>query len=156
MEQEQRQKVVAIAHSFLSTPYHHMGMVKGAGVDCLTILALTYHEAGLIPRIAIPHYPPDFMLHRDAEQYMEGLLQYATEVDTPLPGDIVLWQFGRCFSHSAIVVDWPIVIHAYIGRSVTLENAEAATWLTHIGEPLPSQGKIRPKKFFSYWAKKDS
>ncbi len=151
-EREERRRVVEEALSWQRTPYHHMGRVKGAGVDCLTLLACTFENAGLLPRIDIPHYPKDWMHHRDAERYLEGLLQYAVEIDgPPLPGDIVLWKFGRCFSHGAIVVEWPIVVHACAGRNVSIEDAEAAAWLTHIGEVSEESGKPRPKRFFSYW-----
>ena len=149
---DQRQKVVAVARSFLKTPYRHMARVKGQGADCLTLLAEVFFEAGLIPRIDIPFYPKDWMQHREAERYMQGLLRYTKEIQgPPLPGDIVLWKFGRCFSHAAIVIKWPQIIHAYVGRGCVEENAEAATWLTHIGQTGPDFGKERPRKYFSYW-----
>ena len=94
------------------------------------------------------------MLHRDAELYLEGLLQYTREIEgPPQPGDIVLWKFGRCFSHGAIVIEWPTVIHACAGRNVSIDDAEAAAWLTHIGENTDECGKPRPRRFFSYWGK---
>jgi cell wall-associated NlpC family hydrolase len=127
-----------------------MARVKGAGVDCLTLLAEVYAEAGLVERVPIPHYPHDWHLHQSEERYLNGILYYMHEVETPLPGDVVLWKFGRCFSHGAIVVNWPDVIHAYVGSAVTLENAERATWLANIGEGT-ERGKVRPKKFFSLW-----
>lgn len=151
-EREERERVVAAAKTWLGTPYHHRGRVKGAGIDCLTILAETFAEAGLIPPAHIPYYPKDWHLHRDAERYLDGLFQYAAEIEgPPLPGDIVLWRFGRCYSHGAIVVEWPMVIHAAAGRCVVLEDAEKATWLTHIGENTDEQGKQRPRRYFSFW-----
>ena len=153
-EQDERASVVAEALSWQTTPYHHRGRVKGAGVDCLTLLAEVFAGAGLLPRIDIPHYPKDWMHHRDAERYLEGLLQYAIEIETPpQPGDIVLWKFGRCFSHGAIVIEWPMVVHACAGRNVSIDNAEAAKWLTHIGEITEDAGKPRPRRTFSFWGK---
>ena len=35
----QRQRVVAEAETWLRTPYHHMGRIKGGGIDCPTLLA---------------------------------------------------------------------------------------------------------------------
>ena len=151
-EEAQRARVVSAAHSFLGTPYRHAARVKGKGVDCLTLLAEVFSEAGLIPPPVIPYYPQDWHLHNGAERYLTGLLQYTHEFEgEPQPGDIVLWRFGRCFSHSAIVVKWPTVIHAYVGRHCALENVEAATWLTHIGENTRDRGKPRPRRNFSYW-----
>lgn len=153
IELAQRQAVIEVAKTWLRTPYRHMARIKGAGVDCLTLLAEVYHEAGLIEKVQIPYYPQDFMHHRDTERYLTGLLEYTQEVQEPKMGDIALWKFGRVFSHAAIVVEWPIVIHAYVARNVTIEDASAAAWLSHIGENGEDKGKIRPRRFFSYWGK---
>jgi len=145
-----RAAVVAAARSWLGTPYHTGGRVKGAGADCLTLLAEVYAEANITPSIGIPYYPHDWHLHRNQERYLEGLLRFGHEIEgPPLPGDIALWKFGRCFSHGAIVIEWPLIIHAYVGRACMLENAEAAQWLSHIGEGGQGMAKPRPRRFFS-------
>lgn len=153
-EKLERNKVVETAKTYLKTPYHHMGRIKGSGVDCLTLLANVFEDSKLIDKIDIPFYPKDWHLHRDAERYFEGLLQYTKEIkENPQPGDIVLWKFGRCYSHGAIVIKWPVVIHAHIGVGCCYEDVSNAVWLTHIGENTINKGKIRPTKFFSYWRK---
>lgn len=146
-----QERVLEAAQSWLvpRTPYHHMGRVKGVGVDCSMLLAEVYHEAGLMPKIAIKPYPHDWHLHRSRELYIEELTEHAVEIDgPPLPGDIALWQFGRTFSHGAIVEEWPNIIHSYLHMGVVRENVDTAAWLTHIGENGPSQGKVRPVKFY--------
>jgi cell wall-associated NlpC family hydrolase len=153
-EEAERARVVAVARSFLRTPYHHAGRLKGAGVDCLTLLAETFCEAGLVPHIALPHYPHDWHLHREAERYLNGLLRYTREIEgPPQPGDVVLWKFGRCYSHAAIVVEWPLVIHAFVNQGCVLEDAEKAARLARVGENGPEQGRPRPRRYFSYWGK---
>lgn len=134
----QRAAVVAEAESWESTPYHHMGRLKGVGCDCLSLLAEVYERAGVIGHVDIPFYPGDWQLHRDAERYLEGILQYAHEIEgPPEPGDIAVWKFGRTFSHGAIVTEWPRVIHAFVRVGVVRGDANAA--------PL----KGRPVRFFS-------
>ena len=91
----ERAAVVAEAITWLGTPYHHMGRVKGAGADCLTFLAGAFEAAGLVPRIEIPYYPADWHMHRAEELYLGGLLQHCIELAkgaAPLPGDICLWR----------------------------------------------------------------
>lgn len=39
------------------------------------------------------------------------------------PADFIVFKFGRTFSHGAIVVEWPLIIHAYIPHGVTLTDA---------------------------------
>ena len=154
MEAIERDKVVKIAKSWLGTPYHHMARVKGVGVDCLTLLAEVFHEAGLVPTVPVEFYPKDWMHHRDNERYLEGLLKYTREIEPdPRPGDIVLWKIGRCFSHGAIVVQWPIVIHACAGLHVMLEDISKSQSLNFIGENTTDRGKPRLKKYFSYWGR---
>jgi NlpC/P60 family putative phage cell wall peptidase len=154
-EAHQRAAVVAEARTWLGTPYHHEARVKGAGVDCAQLLIGVYAAVGLIKPPKIAHYPPDWHLHRSAERYLAIVLDHARELDAaaeaPGAGDVVLWRFGRCFSHGAIVVAWPVVIHAYLGRPVVLEDAVAASWLDTIGERSGAGAKKRPRRFFSYW-----
>lgn len=113
-ERGKRDAVLAEAVKWIGTPFHHEARIKGAGVDCLMLLAQVYENAGVVEHITVPHYPPDWHMHRDIEKYMEGLLGYAMEISgPPAPADIALFKFGRVFSHGAIVVEWPRVIHAY-------------------------------------------
>lgn len=147
-EQEGRAAVLRVASSFLGTPYVHAGRVKGVGVDCLTLLAEVYMEAGLVERVPIPNYGADWHLHRAEQLYMNGLLKYMRETTKPKPADIVLWQFGRCYSHGAIIHSWPQVIHAYVKARCIVENVNCALWLKYLKD-----GKtLRPVRYFSLWA----
>jgi hypothetical protein len=140
----QRAAVVAEAKSWLRTPYHHAAMCKGAGVDCAMLPAAVYRAAGLIPDFRIDHYPPDWHLHRDAERYLGIVTRYATEIPAPTgPGDFVLYRWGRAFAHGAIILDWPVIIHAMTGIGVTLDNGEG--------------GRLtgRARRFFTLWGGPD-
>ena len=135
--------VVREAESWIGTPFHHAARIKGAGVDCLMLLAEIYERAGIVPHIDPPFYVPDWHLHRDAERYLEGLAGHAREIAQlphgpgPLPGDIALFRFGRTFSHGAIVTTWPRLIHAYWSIGVVRGDATL--------HPLAR----RPVRFFS-------
>lgn len=140
-ERIERQLVCAIARSWLGTPYHHMGRVKGAGVDCAMFPFEVYREAGLIGDIEVPYYPQDWMLHRSEEIYLgivQGVASELRSFEVAQPGDFVLYRFGRCFAHGAIVIDWPTVIHAVNGKGVILSDGEREGFL--VG---------RQKRFFS-------
>jgi hypothetical protein len=66
-----------------------MGQVKGAGTDCLMMLAEAYEACGVIPHLEIPFDPADWNLHRDAERYLDGATQYAIEISgPPQPGAV--------------------------------------------------------------------
>lgn len=108
-----RKTIIDEAMTWLRTPYHHRANVKGAGVDCLFLIIEVYVACGLLPRPAIPEYPEDVMMHRGEETMLNGFIANAKEVEHPKPGDVALWKFGRIFSHGAIVIDWPQIIHAH-------------------------------------------
>jgi cell wall-associated NlpC family hydrolase len=108
-------QVLAEARTWLGTPWHHEGDVKGAGVDCAMLLVRVFAAVGAIPAIDPRPYPMDHMLHSGAERFMGWLAQYANPADNaaPHPADVVVYKVGRCYSHGAIVLEWPMVIHAF-------------------------------------------
>lgn len=108
-----RAQIVAEARTWVGTPYHHRASIKGAGVDCAMILIEVYSAVGLVAKFDPGEYVHDWMLHKSAEKYLEWVEQHSKRTNSPLPGDIAVWQFGRTFSHGSIVVDWPLVIHAH-------------------------------------------
>lgn len=113
-----RQALVDEAMSWLDTPWHHAGRIKGAGVDCGQILVEIYVNVGLIERPVIASYPADWAQHRDEERYLAVVMQYCHAVETPQPGDIVVYRCGRSFSHGGLVIDWPRIIHADLKQGV--------------------------------------
>lgn len=140
-EAEQRAAVVAEAKTWLRTPYHGSARLKGVGVDCAQLPIAVYGAVGLIDPPS-PRYSQDWHLHRNEELYLGWVLQFATEIDRSevAPGDFGLWRFGRAFSHGAIAVAPPVMIHAHLGRNVELVDMEG-------DEELRS----RPARFFTLW-----
>lgn len=142
----ERKLFVQCALSYVGTPYHHAARIKGVGIDCATMLVMAGHEAGLVENIDLPEYSPQWMLHRDEEKYLEILSRYCHEVEPPArPGDIAIWKIGRTFSHAAIVIEWPQIIHAVMNRKVSTDDAEKAMWLKF------DDNNPRPMKLFSFW-----
>jgi cell wall-associated NlpC family hydrolase len=116
------ESVVAEALTWLNTPYHHHGRLKGVGTDCAMLLCEVYRVCGLIPFIDPRPYPPDWHLHRGEERYLHWVEDYADPVESPAPGDVALYKFGRAVSHGGIVVDWPLIVHADIREGVVLAD----------------------------------
>jgi cell wall-associated NlpC family hydrolase len=152
-EAEQRAAFIAEAKTWLGTPFRDQADVKGGGVDCAMLLVRSAADTGLIevpsdnPRWPRP-YAPQWHLHRDEEKFLNIVSQLGTEVQRrPLPGDVIVYRVGRCFSHGGIVVENHHVLHAYYKtQNVTispLHDAELAF--------LPD-GKPRPFKLFDLWA----
>lgn len=108
-----RAAVVEEAKSWLLTPWIHRARIKGAGVDCGQFLIGAYAGAGVIAPFDTGEYPIDWMLHREEERFLAWIDRYMVPTVEPLPGDVAIWRWGRAFSHAAIVIEWPVVIHAF-------------------------------------------
>lgn len=121
-----RKAVTSEAISWVGTPYHSHARIKGVGVDCAMLPAAVYEAVGLIDRVD-PQYTQDWMMHKDEEQFISYITPWADEIDaaSAKPGDLVVWKFGRVYSHSAIIIEWPLVVHAAVrGRAVVMADAE--------------------------------
>lgn len=121
----QRNNIVRAAKEWLGTPYHHHARVKHAGADCAMFPLAVYQECGVLPReYRPPQYSVQWHLHRSEELYLNEIEKFVVEIQTPpQPADFIVFRFGRTFSHGAIVVEWPIVIHSYIPHGVLLSDA---------------------------------
>lgn len=125
-----REAVVQEAISWEGTPHMHEARVKGAGIDCGTFLLEVFERCGVIEHTEVEHLPHDFHMHRSEEVYLRHVEQWAHRIEEdPLPGDLVLYRIGRCISHGAIVVSWPTIIHAHVGKGVILDDATANAYL---------------------------
>lgn len=112
--EELRAAIVAEAHTWLRTPYHHLADIKGIGTDCAMLLVRVYQAVGIVPADFDPRpYEPEWYLHQDEERYMAGMERYSHRVETPQLADIALYRFGRTASHGAIIVSDEFVIHAH-------------------------------------------
>lgn len=116
MSDVQRAAVVAEALTWMGTRWIHQARIKGAGVDCGQLLAAVYEAAGVIQHTEVEPYPQTWALHRGEERFLSYVERMSSKVTrAPLPGDIVLFRWGRCLSHAGIVIEWPVIVHAYVG-----------------------------------------
>ena len=122
-----RAAVVAAARAWIGTPYHVCADIKGVGCDCAMLLVRVFCDLRLVAPFDPRPYSSDWHLHRSEEVYLRLLLERAHEVEAPEPGDVVLFRYGRCFSHGGIVtMSNPLtIVHAFASAGVVLEEAIA-------------------------------
>jgi cell wall-associated NlpC family hydrolase len=125
MTHQKRTEIIRAAREWLGTPYHHCARIKKAGADCAMFPLAVYQECGILPAdFQPPSYSMQWHLHRSEEMYLQTIAPFVQEKkDAPLPADFVVFKFGRAFSHGAIVVEWPLIIHSYIPHGVLLGDA---------------------------------
>lgn len=140
IETQQREAVITEARTWLGTPYHHHGRLKGVGVDCGQSLCAIYEAAGVTAPIDPGTYSTAWHLHRGEEMYIEWLERAgAVRTTQPRAGDVALFRFGRTFSHGGVLVDSRTVLHAYVHQAVILTRLDEA--------PLAG----RPVQFWTLW-----
>lgn len=144
LQSDPRAALVGAAERWIGTPFHHSARLRNVGIDCVNLLCVVYFEAGLTSHVILPYYVQDWMLHRSEELFLMGMLeQHLHEVPAPLPGDVALFRYGRCYSHGAIVTQWPELIHSFAALGgVVRGDATRHPLLDAVGQP-------RPVKFYS-------
>jgi cell wall-associated NlpC family hydrolase len=153
-EDEERAAVEAAAMVWDGTPFHHHANVLGHGIDCAHLILEAHIGAGLVNRFETEQYPADWMFHRDEERFVAKIEEYATLVgDSEAPlrergpdffvkkGNVLIWRYGRTFSHSAIVSDWPMIIHASHPARICLRESVYGQERT----------EKNPLRVYSYW-----
>lgn len=140
-EGELRAALVREALSWIGTPFHDGANLKGVGVDCQNFLIEVYRNAGVISDLPeFPYFGKQWFFHTSEELYLNYLLRFGFEIPgPPRPGDVVMYKMGKAFSHSAVVIEWPKVVHVLWTRVVTLADAEREGQL------------LVPRKFLSFW-----
>ena len=132
------------------TPYHVCADIRGVGVDCGMLLVRVFVDLGLCEPFDPRPYTPDWHMHRDEERYLGFVFDRCHEVAMPtpgpLPGDILLFRYGRCYSHAGIVTRTkPLtIVHAYAPARCVLEDEVA-------GEPALAAPERKPRAF-SFWS----
>lgn len=139
---EIEQKVVAIATTWVGTPYQHQASLRNVGCDCLGLLRGVWRELYGVEPEEIPHYPARWMdalgnqiqnkqdpLVSMAEKYF-ARIEHKSEVKK---ADILLFNYRANLpaKHIGIAISQDYFIHAYSGKGV-VKNRLSAWWLRHM------------------------
>ena len=148
VETAYRAAVIKEAYRWLDTPYRQCSATVGAGVDCSMLLVRATVEAGVFEEFDPRPYPPMWHLHRSDEKYLAWLNDLGEEVDTPQPGDVIAYKFGRCFAHGGIMSEPGWIIHAWSKAGKCDRNEMFMNELMFMNDGSP-----RPVKYFDIFAR---
>lgn len=149
LEKEERQKVVLEALTWVGTPYRIGADVKGSGIDCGMLLLRVFVDTGLFEPFDPRPYPEQWHLHQQEERYLDYANHFGEEVPAPperrcLPADVVMFKYGKCFAHGAIVVADDYIIHSNRPVPCGLDKITNSFKLNKM-----------EKKYFSYWPRRE-
>lgn len=130
MAKIKRDRVIAIARTWVGTPYHHQASRKGVGADCIGLVRGIWRELYGSEPFGQMSYSKDW---GDANGN-EDLLRAADthfiklEVYEALPGDLVAvrWKKGTVAKHAMILSGIDRAIHAYNRAPIT--EIDLSTW----------------------------
>lgn len=148
-EADLRLKVIQEAQKWIGTPYRQQADILGAGIDCSMLLVRAWVDSGTVQPFDPRPYPPNWHMNNDEERYLHWMDKCALEVEQPKAGDVVLFKFGRCFSHSGVLVNETQMVHAWAADGKCSQADLNEAWVRYLGKTMT----LRPRKFFDVWAK---
>jgi cell wall-associated NlpC family hydrolase len=128
---ERQQALLRIARSWIGTPFHPHGRIRGVGVDCVHLLAEIYREAGHLPDYTFPDYAMGSGEHLKASQvqaWLDTSPRFAHVEGNPQAGDVACFRLGRVAHHVGLVTDRETFIHALRTAGVIESMLEDPTY----------------------------
>ena len=129
------ERAVAIARSWIGTPYRHQASARGAGTDCLGLLRGIWREIyGCEPEV-VPAYTMDWSEPNRDERLWAAAERHLRRCDPAAPvaaGEVLLFRMreGAVAKHLGLVAAGgarPSFIHAYTGHGV-VESPLTTPW----------------------------
>ena len=140
-------EAVAVARSWIGTPYVHQASCRGAGADCLGLVRGVWRAVvGPEPEVA-PPYTMDWGETGGVEVLHTAALRRLQPARGAMaPGDVLLFRMraGSVAKHLGIVGavgEAPTFIHAYNGRGV-VESPLSAPWARRIAARFVFPGRV--------------
>ncbi len=133
---EMGDRIVALAQSWIGTPYRHQGATKGVGCDCIGLIRGIWRELYGEEPEAVPPYAPDWAERSGEDRLVEAarrLFGRPLALDEAQPGDLLLfrWRPDCAAKHAGILAAPTHFIHAYEQATVT-RSALVPAWRRRI------------------------
>ncbi len=138
--------IVAAAHGWIGTPYHHQASHCGVGADCLGLVRGVYKDVlGREPELP-PAYSRDWGEANGCETLIDAARRHLVEiqVSAAAPGDVLIFRLrpGLVAKHTGLKVSATTMIHAVEGMDAA-EVALTPWWLRRIAAAFQFPGIVR-------------
>jgi NlpC/P60 family putative phage cell wall peptidase len=130
-----RGRIVALARSWIGTPYHHQASVKGVGTDCIGLVRGIWRALYGGEAEALPAYSRDWAESTGKETLIEVARRHLIEVAPAdaQPGDVLVFRYraGMIAKHAGLLATPTTMIHAMEGAPVS-EVSLCPWWRRHV------------------------
>lgn len=118
-----RRDILAEARSWLGTPFHHQGRLKGVGADCIGLVVGVARGLGLA---AVDR--PGYARTPDGVSLAAALDAQMRRVAAADAGDVLLLRIRRQPQHVGFLGEAGTLIHAYSGADKVVETPMTDWW----------------------------
>jgi NlpC/P60 family putative phage cell wall peptidase len=140
------ERIVEEAKGWIGVPYQHRSWSK-FGCDCTGLIIGIMKALGFGPDYQVRLYPLDWCLHDMADNHLlEEISKYTNRIPKAhiIPGDILLFKWGKCASHMGILIEDNIFIHTLIRQKVKKTPLINSTHKRHlVGAFRMDENKMR-------------
>lgn len=131
--------VVALARSWIGTPYRHQASLKGIGADCLGLIRGVWRELYESEPETPPAYTRDWAEVASEDALLQAAKRHLIEAERAdiQTGDVLLFHYRKDLpcKHAAIAVSDKRMIHAYQGAAVA-ETSIGPWWQRRVAAIL--------------------
>ena len=105
--------IMDIAKTYIGTPHINGGDIKGAGLDCCTLVTHLYADLGYGKIPVTFGYSGDWYCQKGCTELLLPYLEkYFTRVESLTPGDLISYRWGHSkYAHLAVYLGGGKVIH---------------------------------------------
>ncbi|MCK8781766.1 NlpC/P60 family protein [Rhizobium sp. NTR19] len=117
-------RIVALAETWIGTPYRHQGATRGVGCDCIGLIRGIWRELYGEEPEPVPAYAGDWAERSGDDRLLDAarrLFGPPVPVSEAAPGDLLLfrWRPDCAAKHAGILAGPQHFIHAYEQCAVT-------------------------------------
>jgi NlpC/P60 family putative phage cell wall peptidase len=131
--------IVALARSWIGTPYRHQASCRGSGADCLGLVRGVWRDLFGEEPETVPPYRSDWSETGEEEVLIAAAERHLIPVGiaSALPGDVLVMRMLEqgLAKHAGILAraaeGYPTLIHAYSGHGV-VESPLTPAWLRRV------------------------
>jgi len=125
-----RSQIIEEARTYLGTPFHHQGRLKGVGVDCIGLLT------GVAQGLNITHHDlTGYSRHPDGVTLLRELNKAGlVPIEEAKPGDVLVFWMTRPYlpCHAGILTEQDTVIHTWTTIGFVTEHPFDDAWRARV------------------------